>query len=362
MWQWLGRNGQKSFLDQVLTSVRLAGVSSSRGVVMGSPLGEVDSAKLLAAVRTQATRMESPEEFVFQARTTSWCSHAYAALKDVTPKAEALAKIGVTAERFRSAAVSPRGFLAAWLMSFPLTARAEHFASNATVLRLMKADPTTAEDFRVWHVKRARGGDTQAARLLRADTLPQALGVATIDVAEGAVVLGFSARACWDLGGLSHVIIGTVFHYRIVDFDSGAPRVFEVRASVGGGSITGGLPDNLMAYHLWREQTATIEQLFARPELYQSLDELAAAPGAEQRLKVLGALPARFAKHSPALALLHLGAMSYRFFQRYFIPTKQGELIGGRYVVKHTEELQAQAVTTSPRVAFAERPDHLAGT
>jgi hypothetical protein len=322
---------QTSFLDQVLASLRLEGASPGQRVIEGSPTGVIDPGGLLRAVRAQAAALQGRKDFVFQCRTPSLTSHAYASLKEVTPSADDLSRIGITEERHRSAAASPRAFLAAWMMSFPLTVSPEYFTRSATIFRMMKADPVAAQRFRAW---RMGAGREEAQLVLEADTLQEALGVASAGVAEGAIVIGFTVRSCWDLQGPSHAIMGTVFHYRVVDLSSDIPRIFEVRSSVGGGSITGGLPDNLMACALWKQQTKAIEALLARPEIYGVIDMLGAAGAAERQLALLQTLNTSFAPSSLVIGLLHLGAMPYRFVQRYLPSAREGSRIGGRYVVK----------------------------
>jgi len=342
VWQWLSLFKQTHFLDQALVSLRLRGAPSSRGAIIGSPAGEVDPAALLAAVRAQAATMRDPGGFVYQFRTTSWSSHAYVAFKDVTPSPEELARNGVAAARFRRAATSPRAFLAAWLLSVPMTARFEAMTDSGPVLRMMRFDPVVTQDFRAWHVVHSKGAATQAATLLASGDLRHGLVAPDIDVTEGGVVMSFSTRTCWDLRGLSHVVIGTLFHCRVVDLASGSPRVYEVRVSVGGGSVTGGLPDAVMASRLWSEQTATIERMLARPRLHDFLDELTSLPDAERRILALNAARARFARHPPWLVALSLAALPYRMIQRHLPSARRGERIAGRYVVKQPGRSRGQ--------------------
>lgn len=337
MWQWLGLGRKTDFLDNVLASVRLHDSSPDDGVVVGSPPGELDPAALVSAVRTQAARMDDRREFVFQARLPSWNAHAYASMKDVTPTLEELRKCGVGEARYATAAASPRAFLASWLLSFPFTAKVEDLASSATVMRLMGADPIVAQDYRLSKVTRRDDGSPEATLVLSAQNLPQALDAGSVPMVGGALVMGFTVRACWDLDGLSHAVIGTIFHYRVVDFEHALPRIHEVRASVGGGSVTGGLPDNMMAFYLWLEQTGTIERMLVDRRFYAFLDDLEAEQRTRRRLEMLDEARTRFSKKPAALAVLNPLMMPYRFVQRFMPSARQGEPVGGPYRIKEVK-------------------------
>jgi hypothetical protein len=304
----------------------LPGPGTSPRISTGSPGGQLDLPGLAALIEEHPLR--PGEERFYNLLSVLW-HHAYVAIANVTPSEETLFANKITPKQYEYVIRQPSDFVATWLFSFPQGATIEYAGTGSgSVFRLMQGDPVLVQSIQ----QAVIGPDT--CRLIVDGGDPLAAFTTPTEVARDGETVGMSfvARTLYEPGGYSHGVTGSVSHVRVIL--PGAPsQVYEVRLGFGGGTITGGLPNRVMAQQIWSRQFRTISDMLARPDYYAFSEALAQAEGVDAKLAVVKRFEDVFKTNDRALAMLNRIGTALRWVQRYSIVGTP--VLGGRYVLKH---------------------------
>lgn len=254
-------------LKAVLQSSKIQGPtkgSENQLVYTGCP--EIDPDPI--ALSKVSKNLGINKEYLFETDKTSLLEHRYLALKNITTDfSQPIQQLG--ALKFRQLICSPKLHLMEWLLSFPFGSAIEVLSvTDGAVARLMNSDPVKLSRVTTKQVD-PEGSPAEVTTYWDMDTIHEVFTSKPLFTPSGMVMTNFQAQTLVDLGGKSHMLPGTVNHGRVIDLESSQVSIMEYRLGMGGGSLNGGVLNNLVGYLTWQAQFSAMEQMHLHPEFWK---------------------------------------------------------------------------------------------
>jgi hypothetical protein len=190
------------------------------------------------------------------------------ALKNITTDfSQPIQQLG--ALKFRQLICSPKLHLMEWLLSFPFGSAIEVLSvTDGAVARLMNSDPVKLSRVTTKQVD-PEGSPAEVTTYWDMEDIHAVFTSKPTFTPSGMVMTYFQAQTLVDMGGKSHMLPGTVNHGRVIDLESSQVSIMEYRLGMGGGSLNGGVLNNLVGYLTWKAQFSAMEQMHLHPEFWK---------------------------------------------------------------------------------------------